>query len=179
MSLQSCVGSLRSSMQLLDSSITVLDEGVNDFPRLGKVLQATRHFELISEPDLHLAQSTLLSEIRPEVESLLSRVQNYLDKLERREQSLIAKSDLNEGRLGASSDSTFAEKPAAAKGSRASAAGGGKPISALQEMKLKQMRAKKQRLSYSVETLELQAKQREKQLRMSMAAPQQFYDDED
>lgn len=44
-------------------------------------------------------------------------------------------------------------------------------------MKIKQLRAKKQRLSYSVETLELQAKQRERQLRMSMAAPQQFYDD--
>lgn len=54
---------------------------------------------------------------------------------------------------------------------------GGKPLSAIQEMKYKQLRAKKQRLSYAVETLELQAKQRERQLRMSMAAPQQFYDD--
>ena len=51
-------------------------------------------------------------------------------------------------------------------------------MSAVQEMKYKQLRAKKQRLSYAVETLEMQAKQRERQLRMSMAAPQQFYDDE-
>jgi DASH complex subunit SPC19 len=51
-------------------------------------------------------------------------------------------------------------------------------MSAVQEMKYKQLRAKKQRLSYAVETLELQAKQRERQLRMSMAAPQQFYDDD-
>jgi DASH complex subunit SPC19 len=47
-------------------------------------------------------------------------------------------------------------------------------MSAVQEMKYKQLRAKKQRLSYAVETLEMQAKQRERQLRMSMAAPQQF-----
>ncbi|CAI6334472.1 unnamed protein product [Periconia digitata] len=180
MALEGCVSSLRSSMQLLDSSINILDEGVNDFPRLAKVLQTTRHFELISEPDLHQAQATLLSEIRPEVESLLLRVQNHLDKLERREQSLIAKCDLNDGRLGSTSSSSAAGESAFATGSAGGAGKktGGKALTAVQEMKYKQLRAKKQRLSYSVETLELQAKQRERQLRMSMAAPQQFYDDD-
>lgn len=41
-SLSSSVSSLQSSLQLLDSSITSLDSGVNDFPRLTKVLQTTR-----------------------------------------------------------------------------------------------------------------------------------------
>jgi DASH complex subunit SPC19 len=50
-------------------------------------------------------------------------------------------------------------------------------MSAQQELRYKQLRQKKDRLSYAVETLEMQAKQRERQLRMSMAAPQQFYDD--
>ncbi|KAJ4358607.1 DASH complex subunit spc19 [Didymosphaeria variabile] len=162
-------------MQLLDSSINILEESTNDFPRLCKVLQTTRHFELISEPDLHTAQSALLSEIRPEVEALFTRVQNYLDKLERREQSLIAKCDLNDGRLDTpdnSAESAFATK------SRGSEGANGKPMSTVQEMKYKQLKAKKQRLSYAVETLEMQAKQRERQLRMSMAAPQQFgYED--
>ncbi|KAG9573319.1 hypothetical protein KCV04_g24668, partial [Aureobasidium melanogenum] len=54
--LESCVSSLRSSMQLLDSSISILDSGTSDFPRLAKVLQATRHFELVSEPELQNAQ---------------------------------------------------------------------------------------------------------------------------
>lgn len=40
--LQGCVSSLRSSMQMLDSSITILDAGVSDYPRLAKVLKATR-----------------------------------------------------------------------------------------------------------------------------------------
>ncbi|KAF2205084.1 DASH complex, subunit Spc19 [Delitschia confertaspora ATCC 74209] len=183
-SLEGCVQSLRSSMQLLDSSLNILDSGVNDFPRLAKVLQITRHFELISESDLHSAQSALLSEIRPEVDSLLSRVSNYIDKLERREQSLLAKYDLNEGRLNRDSTGPSAFRPnSRASQSRSQSRsrvgeGGGKPMSGLQELKYKQLRQKKERLSYAVETLELQAKQRERQLRMSMAAPHQFLDDD-
>jgi DASH complex subunit SPC19 len=137
-----------------------------------------KHFELISEPDLQSAQSALLSEIRPEVDSLLLRVSNYLDKLERREQSLIAKCDLNEGRLSRDSTGGSAFRPNS-RGSQRNVGGnnGGTAMTALQEMKYKQLRAKKQRLSYAVETLELQAKQRERQLRMSMAAPHQFNDE--
>jgi DASH complex subunit SPC19 len=192
-------------MQLLDSSINILDSGVNDFPRLSKVLHTTRvsnyvsclcvliwcivdikilhanmcqHFELISEPDLQAAQSALLSEIRPEVDSLLQRVSNHLDKLERREQSLIAKCDLNDGRLGRESTGASAFRPTSKPSERK--VGGKenvKAMNALQDMKYKQLRAKKDRLSYAVETLEMQAKQRERQLRMSMAAPQRLYDE--
>ena len=192
--LEGCVGSLRNSMRLLDSSINILDEGVSDFPRLAKVLHTTRvsrhelntdclnsqanrtrqHFELISESDLQIAQSALLSEIRPEVDNLLKRVENYLDKLERREQSLIAKCDLNDGRLGRDSTGGSAARPNSRNNQRSAPA---KSMSAQQELRFKTLRAKKDRLSYAVETLELQAKQRERQLRMSMAAPQQFYDD--
>ncbi len=38
------------------------------------------------------------------------------------------------------------------------------------EAKLKQLRQKRERLSYAVERLTLQAQQKERQLRMSMAA---------
>ena len=56
-------------------------------------------------------------------------------------------------------------------------AGEGRGMSALEEFKYKQLRQKKERLSYAVDRLELQARQRERQLRMSMAAPQQLLDD--
>jgi DASH complex subunit SPC19 len=142
------------------------------------ILTNLQHFELISEPDLQSAQSALLSEIRPEVDSLLLRVSNYLDKLERREQSLIAKCDLNEGRLSRDSTGGSAFRPNSRSSQRkVGGNNGGTAMTALQEMKYKQLRAKKQRLSYAVETLELQAKQRERQLRMSMAAPHQFNDE--
>ncbi|EME86586.1 uncharacterized protein MYCFIDRAFT_77569 [Pseudocercospora fijiensis CIRAD86] len=159
--LQGCVSSLRSSMQLLESSINILDSGVNDYPRLAKVIQTTRHFELVSEHDLTTAQATLLSEIQPEVSNLLSRVETYLDKLERREKSLMAKAELQEGRLARPSRSR-SKSPARKPG-----AGG---INNLDEMKLQQLRQKKERLSYAVGRLELQASQRQRQLRKSMAA---------
>jgi DASH complex subunit SPC19 len=137
------------------------------------LLSSKQHFELISESDLQTAQSALLSEIRPEVDNLLKRVENYLDKLERREQSLIAKCDLNDGRLGRDSTGAGPRPSSSAAQRRAT----GKTMSAQQELRLKQLRQRKDRMSYAVETLELQAKQRERQLRMSMAAPQQLYED--
>ncbi|KAI5364547.1 Putative DASH complex subunit Spc19 protein [Septoria linicola] len=161
--LSGCVTSLRSSMQLLESSINILDSGVSDYPRLAKVLQTTRHFELVSENDLTAAQSTLLSEIQPEVTNLLARVETYLDKLERREQSLMAKAELQEGRLAQPSRASSGSKSPAR---RPGAAGLGN----MDEMKMQQLRQKKERLSYAVGRLELQASQRQRQLRKSMAA---------
>ncbi|THW11209.1 DASH complex, subunit Spc19 [Aureobasidium pullulans] len=161
--LESCVSSLRSSMQLLDSSINILDSGTSDFPRLAKVLHATRHFELVSEPELQNAQSSLLSEIQPEVESMLDRVAVYLDKLQRREESLIAKCELQQGRLS----SRHPEQQYHSKGSAQSSSHVG--VTPLEELKMQQLRQKKDRLSYAVGRLELQANQRERQLRKSMA----------
>ncbi|KAF2220265.1 DASH complex subunit Spc19 [Elsinoe ampelina] len=167
--LQGCVASLRSSMQLLDSSINILESGVSDFPRLTTVLQTTRHFELVSEADLRDAQSSLLNEIQPEVENLLSRVDTYLDKLERREKSLIAKCELQEGRLGRASVGRASGSKSPGFGSRQASGQGESGLKGLEEVKAMQLRQKKERLSYAVGRLELQANQRERQLRKSMA----------
>jgi DASH complex subunit SPC19 len=48
--------------------------------------------------------------------------------------------------------------------------GAGAGLSNVEEMKMQQLRQKKERLSYAVSRLELQAGQRERQLRKSMAA---------
>ncbi|KAK0951528.1 DASH complex subunit spc19 [Friedmanniomyces endolithicus] len=160
-------------MQLLDSSIAILDTGVGDYPRLAKVLQTTRHFELVSSHDLTTAQATLLSEIQPEVTALLSRVETHLDKLERREKSLIAKAELQEGRLSrTSAGRTSSSGARRSAGERSSTANGSVAatttttgLSALEEMKLQQLRQKKDRLGSAVSRLELQAGQRERQLR--------------
>ena len=129
----------------------------------------SKHFELVSESDLQSAQTTLLSEIQPEVSNLLSRVSTYLDKLERREQSLIAKFELQEGRLGQVSTSTT--RPTRLK-SNASVGEGVTPLTGLEAMKMQQLRQKKERLSFAIDRLQLQAQQRERQLRKSIAAPQ-------
>lgn len=183
--LSSCVSSLRSSNAFLSSSISILDSGVNDFPRLAKVLQTTRvttplpllfglsflansyfppshligmqHFELLPTSTLSAAQASLVASITPEISSLLSRVESHLDRLERREQALIARCDLLEGRLSHGDVEGGTDKNDAGEGAR-------------EALRLKQMRGKKERLVYAVERLQMQAQQKERQLRMSVAA---------
>ncbi|KAL9100976.1 MAG: hypothetical protein Q9163_003718 [Psora crenata] len=171
--LASCVSSLRSTNALLSSSVSILDSGVNDFPRLGKVLQTTRHqqhFELLPESHLQTAQSRLLSTLTPELNSLLNRISAHVDKLSRREQALIARSELLEGRIGE-------ERRASNASGRRGGSVGMMQESSLntkreggETLKLKALKAKKERLRYAVERLTLQAQQRERQLRMSVAA---------
>ena len=48
--------------------------------------------------------------------------------------------------------------------------GSGTALTQVEEMKLQQLKQKKERLSYAVSRLELQAGQRQRQLRKSMAA---------
>lgn len=94
-------------------------------------------------------------------------MEQHLDKLERREKSLIAKAELQEGRLSQPSRSSYGTA-AAARGSGAGGGDGG--LSKGEELRMQQLRQKKERLSYAVSRLELQAGQRERQLRKSMAA---------
>ncbi|KAJ5132344.1 hypothetical protein N7448_006502 [Penicillium atrosanguineum] len=165
-SLASSVSSLQSSLQLLDNSITTLDSGVNDFPRLCKVLQTTRHFELLPEPTLREAQQSLLDEITPSIAHLLSLASNYVDKLSRREESLKAKCDLQEGRLSSKSENKASAKSSALRGRPA----GSSTSAASKAAELRRLVQKKERLKYAVDRLELQSTQRQRQLRKSMAA---------
>jgi DASH complex subunit SPC19 len=106
----------------------------------------------------------LLSEIQPEVESMLDRVAVYLDKIERREKSLIAKSELQEGRLSSRHPQQQQHNSKSPGPSSSNT-----QVTSLEQVKMQQLRQKKDRLSYAVGRLELQANQRERQLRKSMA----------
>ncbi|KKK18312.1 mitotic spindle biogenesis protein [Aspergillus rambellii] len=164
-SLSSSVASLQSSLGLLDSSISILDSGVSDFPRLCKVLQTTRHFELLPEPTLREAQQSLLDEITPSIAHLLSLASSHVEKLSRREQGLRAKCELQEGRLYSNENRQSSNRTQnGALGQRAS---GGS--TAARAAELRRLVQKKERLKYTVERLELQSRQRERQLRKSMA----------
>lgn len=112
-----------------------------------------------------------MSEIEPEVATLLSRVEIYLDKLQRREQSLIAKAELQEGRLSrpAAAQRTSSAGPEGGKANPTAEGAGTGGLSQVEVARLQQMRQKKERLSYAVSRLELQAGQRQRQLRKSMA----------
>ncbi|EDN08883.1 mitotic spindle biogenesis protein Spc19 [Histoplasma capsulatum] len=182
-SLSSSVSSLQMSLQLLESSINILDEGVNDFPRICKVLQTTRHFELLPEPTVREAQKAIHDEINPSIAHLLSLASNHIDKLSRREQSLKAKFELQQGRLSHDDDDDGDDNnnnnPFASR-RRNNSQQARKPLSTGKNVmetaataraaELRKLVQKKERLRYTVERLELQSKQRERQLRKSMAA---------
>ncbi|KAF7585661.1 hypothetical protein BBP40_010342 [Aspergillus hancockii] len=161
-SLNASVTSLQSSLQILDSSISTLESGVSDFPRLCKVLQTTRHFELLPEPTVREAQQSLLDEITPSIAHLLSLASNHVEKLSRREQALRAKAELQEGRLYSNESRQTSSRSQSAFGHRQRG-------SAAKAAELRRIVQKKERLKYAVDRLELQSKQRERQLRKSMA----------
>ena len=106
------------------------------------------------------AQSSLLSSLTPELNALLTRVETHLDKLARREQALIAKCELQEGRLSSSRASGDYESDKDIREDDVEDEAGQELEHGRQQLRLKQMRQKKERLSYAVERLTLQAQQR-------------------
>lgn len=172
-SLSSSVSSLASSLSLLNSSISTLASGTSDLPRLSRVLSQTRHFELLHERTLLSAQSSLMSEIVPAIDRLLATASTEIEKVERREEGFRARSELLEGRLereevrrslgGRSRKGSVGGSLGGKGGSTAGVATGEKAA------ELKRLRREKERLRYAVERLELQGRQRERELRKSMA----------
>lgn len=128
----------------------------------GNTNDGNKHFELLPEPTVREAQKALGDEITPSIAHLLSLASNHIDKLARREEALKAKCELQEGRLSHEerppSASSYYKKRRATLGE-----GGGKAA------EVRKLTQKKERLQYTVERLELQSRQRERELRKSMA----------
>lgn len=97
-----------------------------------------------------------------------------MSKLERKQSNLIARSELLEGRLGSSSSTGLRKQRSldklVRKASREGLNGGPKGGAEEKALRLKALRQKKERLGYAVERLQLQSQQRQRQLRMSVAA---------
>ena len=86
--------------------------------------------------------------------------------MERRQQALIARSELLEGRLDGNEKGAGLRKQRSLDKLVKTAGVGGEE----KALKLKALRSKKERLGYAVERLGLQSQQRQRQLRMSVAA---------
>lgn len=85
--------------------------------------------------------------------------------MERRQGALIARSELLEGRLeGGNDDGGLRKKRSLERLVRKAGSG-----SEEKTLRLKALKSKKERLGYAVERLELQSKQKQRQLRMSVA----------
>ncbi|KAF8468955.1 DASH complex subunit Spc19 [Kalaharituber pfeilii] len=179
--LATSVSTLTSSLHLLTTTISTLSAATADFPRMTKVLSVNRHFELLSEPEIHAAQASLREEIVPEFQHLLRKVEVHLERMERREKGLVAKSELLKGRIeaglaaGKAGSAGASGEPAGGRAASSAFGGGGGGAaiggaSARENAeRMRQLRAKKERLMYTVERLSLQKGQKHRQLRMSMS----------
>ncbi|KAI8956716.1 DASH complex subunit Spc19 [Daldinia sp. FL1419] len=165
-----CVAALRSSLSFLESSVSTLGTGVSDYPRLVNVLKSVRHYELIPQPALVAAESSLRDEIGPAITTLLDRADAHIERAERRIETLRARSELQQGRLHSSSSSSSRAGPASA---RSSSKGKGPSSGAARrrtETEGKLRAHQKQALQYSVERLELEVLQKERELKKRLDA---------
>ncbi|KAK0725893.1 DASH complex subunit Spc19 [Lasiosphaeris hirsuta] len=152
-----CVTSLRTSLSFLESSVAILGHGVEDLPRLSSVLKTVRHYELIPQPTLAAAESSLRDEIGPFVALLLDRADKHLERQARRIETLKARADLNAGRLSHLPDDPSETKSVVKKG---------KALDGGAALRAKVVRQRKEALKYGVERLELEVLQRERELRV-------------
>ena len=158
-----CVASLSHSLSFLTSSVRTLERATADLPRLSTTLRTTRHFELIPQPSLAAAEASLRDEIGPHIALLLDRAEAQVERQERRIETLKARSELLAGRMAAGD-----LKPAAPHSSDDQARTRrkrGESLSGGRNLKARAVRTRKEGLKYSVERLELELEQKEKELR--------------
>lgn len=148
--LPASLASLSASLSHLSTALSHLDACTADLPRLRRTLTLHPHFALLPAARLSAAQARLSAEIAPEIEALLRTVEAVVARREGRVEWLRSRKGLYEGRLGGG------EEEEEERGERRA-----------QAVRLRQ---KRERLGYAVERLTLQAGQRERQLRMSVAA---------
>lgn len=160
-----CVTSLRSALSFLSSSVSTLETGVSDFPRLATVLKTVRHYELIPQPTLAAAEASLRDEIGPAITVLLDRADAHIDRLERRIESLKARAELQHGRLAEAPDEGTAKSRKRSRGKIGAGGPRSKRLSSGAVLRAKAIRQKKEALKYSVERLELEVLQKERELR--------------
>ncbi|GAB1312524.1 DASH complex subunit spc19 [Madurella fahalii] len=166
-----CVASLRTSLSFLESSVATLGTGVQDFPRLSSILKTVRHYELIPQPTLAAAEASLRDEIGPFVALLLDRADKHLERQARRIETLKARAELNAGRLSRyPADNEQAGNHGKSRGGSNSRAASGKarPLDGEAALRAKVVRQRREALQYSVERLELEVSQKERELRMRL-----------
>ncbi|KAI1408288.1 DASH complex subunit Spc19 [Hypoxylon sp. FL1857] len=165
-----CVAALRTSLSFLESSVSTLGTGVADFPRLVNVLKSVRHYELIPQPTLVAAEASLRDEIGPAITTLLDRADGHIARVERRIDALKARSELQQGRLLHDSSSTTPSASSASKRKPGSGSGGRGVSSERLAVEAKLKARQKEALQYSVERLELEVLQKERELKKRLDA---------
>lgn len=127
----------------------------------------TQHYELLPQPTLATAEASLRSEIGPFATHLLDRADRQVERQARKIETLKARSDLNAGRLsrGPSPEPRQNQKKTKDK---APAANSRKTLDGGAGLRARAVRQRKEALKYSVERLELEVVQKERELRVRL-----------
>ncbi|KAL1895959.1 DASH complex subunit spc19 [Ceratocystis pirilliformis] len=164
-----CVSSLRSALNYLDSSVDTLGNGVSDFPRMATVLKTVRHYELIPQPTLAAAEASLRDEIGPSIHTLLERAERQIDRQERRIETLKARAELQQGRLSSAQD-PYGSLSSTGAGPEQKKIQPARRLEGEAKLRARVLKQRKEALKYSVERLELEALQKERELRKRLDA---------
>jgi DASH complex subunit SPC19 len=122
----------------------------------------TQHYELIPQTTLAAAEASLRDEIGPFITLLLDRADKHIERQARRIETLKARAELNAGRLSAYDGAATTAQRAKEKQAKASR---GKSLDGSAALRAKMVRQRKEALKYSVERLELEVLQKERELR--------------
>ncbi|KKA27576.1 hypothetical protein TD95_001427 [Thielaviopsis punctulata] len=119
----------------------------------------TQHYELIPQPALAAAEASLRHEIGPSINTLLTRAEQQVERTARRIETLKARAELQQGRLSGR-DAAQREQEREDKRRRR-----GKRLEGEARLRARVVRQKKEGLKYSVERLELEVLQKQRELR--------------
>ncbi|KAG2013045.1 hypothetical protein CC2G_009983 [Coprinopsis cinerea AmutBmut pab1-1] len=109
-SLFECVAAMEDCCEETFEAQHLLRNGTRDFPRMTKVLQSERVFELTTEGTVKKYQRGLVDDIEPTVSELLSRAEQGLASLEKKEATLQSRLDNGPGNVKPTAGITAAQK---------------------------------------------------------------------
>ena len=134
---------------------------------MNQALTTPKHYELIPSTTLAAAEASLRSEIGPSIALLLDRADAQLDRQARRVETLKARAELQAGRLshGPDDQSRPGSSSSSSRGKARPGGGSRKTLDGSAALRARMVRQKKEALKYSVERMELEVAQKERELR--------------
>lgn len=160
--LTNCVGSLQSSIGLLNNSLTLIEDTTKNVPRLESMLTTKKVFGLVPQLDLDHATKTLQDDLQPQIGVLRSKIDQEINRLSRKKTQLNNKIALQKVRLeSVKANDHLVNKKRLSAGN----------ISDEKIHRLRLLQNKKNRLKYSLSRVKLQGNKDRLSMGMSPSLP--------
>lgn len=127
-----------------------------------------QHYELIPQTTLQTAEASLRAELAPAITTLLDRADAHIARVDRRVESLKARAELQQGRLDDAPSSSSSSRSRNNNNNNNSA--GTATLDPAARLRARVMKQRREALQYSVERLELEVLQKERELRKRLDA---------